>query len=305
MHKCYIFITMILTGYRITPCLGGGLAVRKIFSGTISLKKIVSKKIIRLLSVSICILMTAVMLMGCGKTSYLQETGSISGESTEVSESESDSAGSAKREKAGKTASESGDSISDSLEAAEHSTDSAGNDGIYVQVAGAVNSPGVFHLKADARVFEAIAMAGGMTQEADTASLNQAALLQDGQMIYVCKTGETPPENAAFLQSQASGSITNSGAGTNQTGKSSGTGSTGSGSNGSTVSTQSENGLVNINTADVSQLTTLPGIGETRAEAIIAYRQKNGAFKSCEDIMQVSGIKQGAYAKIQDKICVK
>jgi len=64
-------------------------------------------------------------------------------------------------------------------------------------------------------------------------------------------------------------------------------------------------GLVNINTADAAQLCTLPGIGESRAADIVAYREKNGPFESCEDIMKVPGIKTSAYEKIRDKITVR
>lgn len=65
---------------------------------------------------------------------------------------------------------------------------------------------------------------------------------------------------------------------------------------------ESGDGLVNINTADAAQLCTLPGIGESRAADIIAYREKNGGFASCEDIMKVPGIKTSVYEKIRDKI---
>ena len=65
-----------------------------------------------------------------------------------------------------------------------------------------------------------------------------------------------------------------------------------------------DNGLVNINQADAAKLTTLPGIGETRAKAIIAYRDKHGSFAKPEDIMKVSGIKEGTFEKIKDFITV-
>ena len=65
-----------------------------------------------------------------------------------------------------------------------------------------------------------------------------------------------------------------------------------------------ENGLVNLNTADIAALTTLPGIGESRAKAIISYREQHGAFAQIEDIMKISGIKQAAFSKIKDKITV-
>ena len=61
---------------------------------------------------------------------------------------------------------------------------------------------------------------------------------------------------------------------------------------------------MNINTADSAQLMTLPGIGQTRADAIIAYRESRGDFQKIEDIMKVSGIKEGAFNKIRDRITV-
>ncbi len=69
---------------------------------------------------------------------------------------------------------------------------------------------------------------------------------------------------------------------------------------------QEENagGLININTADSGTLTTLPGIGESRAEAIISYRNTNGPFGTIEDIMNVAGIKEAAFEKIKEYICV-
>ena len=71
------------------------------------------------------------------------------------------------------------------------------------------------------------------------------------------------------------------------------------------ILTESANGLININTADETLLCTLPGIGQTRAQAIIAYRQQKGPFESPEDIMKVDGIKQSAFDKISDKITVE
>lgn len=66
-----------------------------------------------------------------------------------------------------------------------------------------------------------------------------------------------------------------------------------------------KDGLVDINTADAAELMTLPGIGQTRADAIVAYRQQNGKFQSIEDIMKVDGIKEGSFAKLKDRICVR
>lgn len=81
-------------------------------------------------------------------------------------------------------------------------------------------------------------------------------------------------------------------------------GSAGTGQNtGMTAQVQQDN-RININTADEAQLTTLTGIGATRAQAIIAYREENGPFVAIEDIMNVQGIKEGTFAKIKDEIVV-
>ena len=158
---------------------------------------------------------------------------------------------------------------------------------IFVQVAGAVASPGVYVLSEGARVYELIEMAGGLTLDADDTDLNQAAVLLDGLKIYVYHEGErTAEEKQAIL----SGTGGNGLAGGNVVGAGqiSGTG----------------DGLVNINTADETLLCTLPGIGGTRAAAIITYRTQNGRFKSIEDIMLVPGIKDSVYSKVKDYIRV-
>ncbi len=67
----------------------------------------------------------------------------------------------------------------------------------------------------------------------------------------------------------------------------------------------SEDGRININTAGVEELTTLKGVGESRANAIIAFREEHGSFENPEDIMQIAGIKEGIYAKIKDQIKVR
>lgn len=135
---------------------------------------------------------------------------------------------------------------------------------IYVDVCGAVANPGVFQLAAGSRVFQAIEAAGGYLPEAALTCVNRAGVLTDGQM--------------------------NGSAGTGQ-------------NTGMTAQVQQDN-RININTADEAQLTTLTGIGATRAQAIIAYREENGPFAAIEDIMNVQGIKEGTFAKIKDEIVV-
>lgn len=162
---------------------------------------------------------------------------------------------------------------------------------IYVDVCGAVANPGVFQLAAGSRVFQAIEAAGGYLPEAALTCVNRAGVLTDGQQLYILtqeemeRQGLDPAEMAGASDEQMNGS-----AGTGQ-------------NTGMTAQVQQDN-RININTADEAQLTTLTGIGATRAQAIIAYREENGPFAAIEDIMNVQGIKEGTFAKIKDEIVV-
>ena len=162
---------------------------------------------------------------------------------------------------------------------------------IYVDVCGAVANPGVFQLAAGSRVFQAIEAAGGYLPEAALTCVNRAGVLTDGQQLYILtqeemeRQGLDPAEMAGTSDGQMNGS-----AGTGQ-------------NTGMNAQVQQDN-RININTADEAQLTTLTGIGATRAQAIIAYREENGPFAAIEDIMNVQGIKEGTFAKIKDEIVV-
>ena len=162
---------------------------------------------------------------------------------------------------------------------------------IYVDVCGAVANPGVFQLAAGSRVFQAIEAAGGYLPEAALTCVNRAGVLTDGQQLYILtqeemeRQGLDPAEMAKASDGQMNGS-----AGTGQ-------------NTGMTAQVQQDN-RININTADEAQLITLTGIGATRAQAIIAYREENGPFAAIEDIMNVQGIKEGTFAKIKDEIVV-
>ncbi|MBO6138310.1 MAG: helix-hairpin-helix domain-containing protein [Lachnospiraceae bacterium] len=148
---------------------------------------------------------------------------------------------------------------------------------LFVYVCGAVNSPGVYTFANGTRIYEAINTAGGFRTGADESFLNLAEAVNDGQRLYVPTVSET----------SVSGAL-NAAGGTLQDRR-----------------LQSpEEGLVNINTAGLSELTTISGIGESRASDIISYRENNGAFSSIEDIMKVPGIKDGLFNKIKDKITV-
>lgn len=143
---------------------------------------------------------------------------------------------------------------------------------IYVYICGQVKHPGVYQIAADARVFEVIALAGGLSSEADPTGVNQAQTLIDGQMIYIPAVGE-----------MAAGS----GNGTSLTG-----------------AADQDSDKVNINTADLETLMSLPGIGQGKAQSILDYRQEHGSFQSIEEIMNVDGIKEGTYTKFKDKITI-
>ena len=141
---------------------------------------------------------------------------------------------------------------------------------VKVHVCGAVLNPGVYELSSEGRVIDAIAMAGGMTEDADGHYVNLAGRIADAEQIYI-----PTREEAATLQ-EVSGQLPLS-----ETG-----------------------GKVNINTADLNLLCTLHGIGQTRAQSIIDYRQEHGLFRSIEDIMLVDGIKENSFQKIKDDITV-
>ena len=135
---------------------------------------------------------------------------------------------------------------------------------ICVYVCGAVETPGIVFLPEGSRAADALEAAGGFASHAAVDAVNLAAKISDGEKLYFpdCE------EYRAQAEKQASASA----------------------------------GLVNINTADAAQLCTLPGIGESRAADIIAYREAHGGFASCEDIMNVSGIKESVYNKISVKL---
>lgn len=142
---------------------------------------------------------------------------------------------------------------------------------IYVYICGAVVNPGVYDVQSDSRLFEVVELAGGFTSEADKKGLNLARHVTDGEQIIVLTKEEA--EQKAMEASE-------------------------------NKELNAESGLVNINTASLSELTRISGIGESRAQAIIAYREKNGAFRSVEEIKKVDGIKDGLFAKIKDYITV-
>lgn len=158
------------------------------------------------------------------------------------------------------------------------------NKEIIVHITGAVKKNGIVKLKDGARIYDAIEMAGGSTDDADLSKINLAYVLEDGQKVYIPKIGEINQENAEeeYITFEY-------------------------GNNKNIIQDYNKGGneKVNINTANQTELETLPGIGTATAEKIIDYRNKNGKFSSIEDIQNVKEIGNAKYENIKESICVK
>ena len=142
-------------------------------------------------------------------------------------------------------------------------------DTIWVYVCGAVKVPGVYELPADGRVYQALEAAGGVLDGAELRNLNQAALLADGEQITVYTVDEV--EGAGGMPVPG-------------------------------TEAQAAAGKINLNTAGKDELMKLSGIGEARAQSIIAYRETHGPFTAIEEVMNIEGIKEKAFSKIKDEI---
>ncbi len=160
---------------------------------------------------------------------------------------------------------------------------------IFVYVCGAVNTPGVYELEAGARLYEAIARAGGVREDGAEESINQAQAVSDGERLYIPTDEEVRQGLDAYLLSGSAGGDAAAGSQSAVPGGPSGS---------------SAGGKVNINTASREELKTLNGIGDTRAGSIVVYRESNGPFGSIEDLMKVEGIKEGVFNKLKDDITV-
>lgn len=167
---------------------------------------------------------------------------------------------------------------------------------VFVHVCGAVNNPGVYEVAVDARIYEAVASAGGCTADASADSLNLAQAVTDGMRVYVPTIQEAKAAAAAGNIASAQGSLVD---GQWISDADSSKAQDGSGTEAQAGAAQTK---VSINTAAKEELMTLPGIGESKAESIIAYREEHGAFRSIEEIMQISGIKESVFSKIKEKI---
>ena len=148
---------------------------------------------------------------------------------------------------------------------------------IYVDLKGAVTVPGVYKVAAGSRLFEVIQLAGGLLSTADLLRVNQASIVSDQLAVYVPQVGE---EVSAELLAASE---------------------TAQSSPGKNLTTDSK---VNINTADATQLQTLPGIGNVKAQAILKYRTENGSFSVLEGLLKVAGIGEATFTNLQDLITI-
>ena len=149
---------------------------------------------------------------------------------------------------------------------------------IVVHISGAVNKEGVIEILSTARIKDAIEMAGGVKENADLTNINLAQVLEDGVKIYI------PIKEEQVLEEKTSKNVE---------------------VNNIKLEDSNKTNIVNINTANQTQLETLPGIGASTDLKIINYRKQNGKFNNIEDIKQVSGIGESKFNKIKNFIKVK
>lgn len=141
---------------------------------------------------------------------------------------------------------------------------------ITIHITGEVNNPGIVMLDEGARIVDALEAAGGETQNADINKLNLAYVLDDGEKLYI--PGKNEEEKEYIIRGNGN---------------------------------QTETAKVNINTAQIEELSTLPGIGEATANKIIEYRKENGKFEKIEDIKNVAGIGDSKFQNIKEMLKVK
>jgi competence protein ComEA len=145
---------------------------------------------------------------------------------------------------------------------------------VYVHIMGAVKNPGVYIFDENPRVIEVVEKAGGFKKDAIQSGINQAELVEDGTQIVIESKKDKKKADSDKKQTA------------------------------DTTEQAAEDGRLDINTATKEELMTLTGIGEAKAMSIVSYREEHGKFKKIEDIMNISGIKNGVFEKIKNQIRV-
>lgn len=145
---------------------------------------------------------------------------------------------------------------------------------VFVDIKGAVMYPGVYELQPDKRIFDAIQLAGGYIENADTQLVNHAQKVQDEMVIYIPIKGEQLEDISSHLLMLP-------------------------------LESQNKSQKINVNTADAETLATLPGIGPSKAHSILSYREEKGRFQTIDDVRNINGIGDKTFEKIKDSITVK
>ena len=155
-------------------------------------------------------------------------------------------------------------------------------DTFFIDIKGSVKSPGVYEMHQNDRVIDAIKIAGGLTKNANTDNINLSQKLHSEMVIYVYSDNEIKSNNKLSCDTVCKTNVIEVN---------------------NCVNNENKN-LININTANIDELTTLNGIGASKAQSIIEYREQNGLFKTIEEIKNVSGIQDSTFDKIKDMITV-
>jgi len=248
----------------------------------------------------ITIFMSVLLFTGCSKKNneiVLDMQEDIGSQSDAISKEGAFLEQSSKNESATDIASDQDSAYEDKKESGQAQSDVADtqtkaqdDQAMVIYVCGAVECEGVYELGSGSRVVDAVKAAGGFSSDADTSYLNQAQILEDGVKIRI-----PTREEVAALEGDAKGSAEDNFIENSSTDKT---------ADNNSSSNDAAGTKVNINTATEDELTSIPGIGPSKASSIISYREENGKFSSIEDIMNVTGIKDKFFARIKDYITV-
>ena len=164
-------------------------------------------------------------------------------------------------------------SLTTTTEVATDATKERAETMIYVDIKGAVKVPGIYQLKNQQRIWDALALAGGVSEEADTTQVNYAQKVKDQMIIYVPKKGEAVAQSLETLQESA-------------------------------PAQQNQEEKINLNTATEAELQTISGIGAKKAQEIIRFRDEQGPFKTVEELKNVPGIGEKTVERLKDMLTV-
>lgn len=162
--------------------------------------------------------------------------------------------------------------VMSSVRSSQYSETESSSQQIYVDIKGAVKKPGMYEGTANMRVWDAVMLAGGVSDTADTKQVNFSKRITDQMVIYVPKIGEEVQKSEENSESKESGN--------------------------------KDTSKINLNKASETDLQTLPGVGQKKAQEIIRYREENGGFKTIEDLKNISGFGEKSFEKLKESITV-